>query len=182
MTSFRGFCCKAAALRQANRDAETRHPELVSGPISPQAASAFGARWVLKRVQDDGESEKMAPPQILPCKGRGTVREANGGGVSPSRQRGHPSFSTAYCHLPLQGRIWKCRAHLSPPACGRGRSGLPDRGGPVTSTDRSGPPRPSATPPGRGRGEGHPQAIPQRASCCAAASHGLWARREGRAG
>ena len=32
----------------------TRHPELVSGSISPFTPSACGARWMLKRVQHDG--------------------------------------------------------------------------------------------------------------------------------
>ena len=31
-----------------------RHPELVSGSISPSAPSVPGARWMLKRVQHDG--------------------------------------------------------------------------------------------------------------------------------
>ncbi|MBX9814122.1 MAG: nucleotidyltransferase family protein, partial [Sphingomonas sp.] len=45
------------------------------------------------------------PSKLLPQGGRGTIREANGGGVTPSNDRGHPSVSRSRdCHLPLQGR------------------------------------------------------------------------------
>jgi len=32
-----------------------RHPELVSGSISPQAAAALARMWMLKQVQHDEE-------------------------------------------------------------------------------------------------------------------------------
>lgn len=35
-----------------------RHPELVSGSISPRSQAVIGARWMLKRVQHDGGGVK----------------------------------------------------------------------------------------------------------------------------
>jgi hypothetical protein len=44
----------------------TRHPELVSGSISPPNPSVFVTRWMLKRVQHDGVyiSLPSAPPRL----------------------------------------------------------------------------------------------------------------------
>ena len=47
-----------------------RHPELVSGSISPLGSSACGARWMLKRVQHDGVEVGNCPPSPSPL-GRG---------------------------------------------------------------------------------------------------------------
>lgn len=36
----------------------SRHPELVSGPISPRSQAVIGAGWMLKRVEHDGNDVK----------------------------------------------------------------------------------------------------------------------------
>ena len=40
--------------RRQSSDHVSRHPELVSGSISPRSQAVIGARWMLKLVQHDG--------------------------------------------------------------------------------------------------------------------------------
>ena len=91
-----------------NADA-IRHPELVSGSISPLNPTVAMARWMLKQVQHDGDGEaernlfassrlRANPMGRRPSEGWGPSRLSTEpgaswkGGISPRLRGGHDMF------------------------------------------------------------------------------------------